>query len=181
MDTQTKATSRDVTVRIPEAEVEPRRPETNRWLVVAVAVLAIAVLGLGAGLIVATNDEATTATTPVVPVDPAVTAVLNGTTAALLRGDVTATVGFYAVDGTLVLSDGTRLQGLAAISGWATQAVDTEVKMERVSDVIGSGTFGAALYRYTSVSGNGYMIRVITLDPAGKIVGEEQIEHWPGL
>ena len=51
--------------------------------------------------------------------------------------------------------------------------------MERVSDVIGYGTFGAALYRYTSVSGDGYMFRMITLDPAGKILAEEQIERWP--
>ena len=49
-----------------------------------------------------------------------------------------------------------------------------------MSDVIGNGTFGAALYRYTSSDGDGYMIRVITLDPAGKIVVEEQIERWPG-
>jgi len=178
MDTQTKRTATDV-ITLPEAGVEGGPQKANPWLVVAVVVLSVAVVALGAGLIAATNDTSTPAPAPAV-VDPAVSAALDGSAAALWRGDVPTTVTFYAVNGTLILANGQRFEGTAAISGWMNQATLASVKMARVSDVIGDGTFGAALYRYTSSDGVGYVLRVVTLDSDGKIVAEEQIERWPG-
>jgi ketosteroid isomerase-like protein len=180
MNTETKGTVGDVTVRLPEAQVDGTPPKTNRWLVVAVVILAVAVLGLGAALIVGSNDETTPVAGP--PVDPAVTTALDGMASALTSGDATATTAFYADNGTLILANGNTFEGTAAISGWMNEAVGMGVQMERVSDVFGNGTFGAALYHYTTSDGSeGYMVRAITLDSAGKIVVEEETERWPNL
>jgi len=179
MDTQTKRTTPDV-IRIPEAGFDQAPQRTNQWLVAAVVILSIAVVALGAGLVVATNDESTSVPVTAV-VDPAVTTALDGSAASLWRGDVPTTVSFYTATGALVLANGQRFTGTAAISGWMNEAVGASMRMERVSDVIGYGTFGAALYRYTSTSGGGYVLRVVTLDPNGKIVLEQQIERVPEI
>lgn len=181
MDSETKGKIGYPAIEIPEHRADGKPPaKANRWLVVAVAVLTLAVLGLGAALIVASNDETTT---PVAgpSVDPAVTTALDGMAAALSSGDVQATTAFYADNGTLILASGDTFEGTAEIEGWMTTAVGMGVQMERVSDVFGNGTFGAALYRYTATAGGGYMVRAITLDAAGKIVVEEETERWPEL
>ena len=54
--------------------------------------------------------------------DPAVSAALDGSAATLWRGDVPTTVTFYADNGTLVLANGQRFEGIAAISGSMNKA-----------------------------------------------------------
>jgi hypothetical protein len=159
-------------VGIPQAEMPPihfdegRVRRTNRWLVGAVVVLAVAVVALGVALIVQSDEEAPAPPEPLGLASTEVVQALDAQMAALNAGDREALAGSVADDA--VVTDtvaGMEFEGVDEIVDFYIEPPGTW-NLERVSEVVRVGDFSAFAFTYYAGSG----VAVFRLDGEMKIV-----------
>lgn len=149
-----------------------RQRRANRWLLVAVVVLAVALAGLAVTTIVGGSESS--------DVDPAVIDAIDGMHAAINDGDAQAAASWYADPAVLTTFDGYRAEGIEEIEAYMEGVISIDVVADR-GDVIGSGPVGAALVTYESTAGPGRFIMIVRTGQDGKILYAEQIKAftWP--
>ena len=141
------------TIRLDEGKVR----RTNGWLLGAVVALAVAVVALGAALVVEVNSEETPTAATLPPAtglaDPAGVTFVDGFLAAHNTNDADTIEGQFAPDAvfTSVPSDGTveASEGRDAIWGFYSGLFDAvpDLRVERVSPIFQSGEMFAFTVR----------------------------------
>ena len=151
MDSRPKAD-----VGVPQAELSEVRLEaektrrTNRGLVVAVIVLAVAVVGLGTFLIASTQED-----------EGGVTGssewLIDQFTSAVNRSDGNAAAAVFTEDGFIRIADGTVYEGKSEIEGF----VDALPPMNyaQIGDLTGDETRVTGTFSYSSDEGSGTLTR----------------------
>lgn len=147
---------------------------TNRWLIGAVVVLALAVVALGAALIASAGEETATKPEPLGLAPAGVVEALDANMAALNAMDTEALAGSYA-DHAVVTDAiaGREFEGAQKIANWYTKGWPTDWNLERVSEVIqlrAEDPFTFAAFAFTSSRGSG--VGVFELHDL------EIIHHW---
>lgn len=151
-------------VGIPQAEMpailfdEGRVRRTNRWLIGAVVVLALAVVALGVALIASSGEETPAAPTPEGLASPDVVRVVDGIVTAMNAHDEQAFGALYAAN-AIVDDGGTIYEGRDAIVGFYLSPEKTW-NLERTSEVVQGPGAGAtfASHTFTLPSGSGILV-----------------------
>ena len=142
-------------VRMPQSEMptigqEAAAPRTNRGLVTAVIVLAVAVLVLAAWIVVersGTNGEVSEAAAPIAPPKSSERSKVESMFAALDAGDLVAASRYYAKDAVLTTPGG-HVVGRDAITQYYVKgAVGNQWSVEVVGPTIGFDEEVAAFVR----------------------------------
>lgn len=184
MDSREKMGIRIPQVEVPRVRVDDDRvSRLNRWLIGAIVLLAVAVVALGVALIASSGDGVPASFSEP---DPAVVQAFDGWSETFSSGDYEAALGFWSEVGYLELADGRSFQGHEKLSDWYETVSPYDLQWERVSDVIGKGRVGAALYHFWSgpeatafLGPDEFMIRTIVLDVDGKIAYEREVVPPP--
>lgn len=144
-------------VGIPRTEMPPIRLDeskgrhTNRWLVGAVVLLAIAVVGLGAALIVQAGSGEATPEEPLGLADQATVGLVDDFMAAQNSHDANAVADLFLTDGVYYAFDSggpgpfTTFEGRSEIADFQQQIIDLVPAnvVERVSPVVQVGDLSA--------------------------------------
>lgn len=152
------------------APTSRRAGDVNRWLVAAVLVLAAALVGFGAWVIV---DR-------VAAEQSDFSALLDENMAAINEGDAAAAAANYTEDATLDMF-GDVHTGRRAIEGRLQDAIGVGTHVERVGDVTVNGEYAVAFAEWTNDLGmSGSDLGVFQLED-GLIKGhwEFLLDEWP--
>lgn len=142
-----------------------RLRRTNRWLVAAVVVLALAVVALGAALIAQAGEEAPAPSEPLGPASTEVVRALEANMAAMNAGDAAALAADYADNAVVTDTIAGEFRGVDEIVDFYIEPTG-HWQLERVSEVVEVGDLSAFAFTYYAGSG----IVVYQLDDDLKIV-----------
>jgi len=154
-------------VEMPEIRFDDGKlRRTNRWLVGAVVVLAVALVAVGTWAIVHRSGEGQTAAGPTA--DPR-TEVIDAVSAAWNGADSSAMEDLYAENAVLTTKGGVY-EGRDTIIGLKESAA---LQLTRVSGVIGQRKYVAAVMRLENINGHAYVLTLWKFNADGKIVSQQ--------